>query len=94
MDLQRTNPKRSSDLHDEHYKSKDGTIETIDIIERLVCNGVPFELYDTVKRNYNVAQAFKYMDRQGKKASEDVSKELMKAENYIHRARTGKWITK
>ena len=82
----------STDLHDTHYKSESGSIETIDVIERLICNGIPEEYHETIKRNYCVGQAFKYLDRQGKKSTESIDKELTKAENYIHRARTGKWL--
>ena len=81
-----------TELHDSHYKSENESMETIDIIERLICNGIPEEYHETIKRNYCVGQAFKYLDRQGKKSTESVDKELTKAENYIHRARTGKWL--
>lgn len=79
-----------SDNHCEHYASrKDKCGETIDIMERLMCHDIPEELHSIVLRNFNVAQAFKYMDRLGAKDTAD--KELNKAENCIHRARTGVW---
>ena len=69
----------------------DGKIETIKyleyIIEALVKNGVE------PSKAYNVAMALKYLSsRLGAKDPVDV--ELLKAENYIHRARTGEWLPK
>jgi len=40
----------------------------------------------------SVAQALRYLLRAGTKPGENWQKELEKAENYIHRARTGRWI--
>jgi hypothetical protein len=79
--------------HDEHYEKrrKDG-VETIDIIERLMVHNIPEEYHRQVLMNYNVAQAFKYMDRLGSK--DEAEKELAKAENYLHRARTAEWKPK
>ena len=71
----------------------DGKIETIDYLEflmdALVRNGVP------ASRAFNVVTAVKYLSpRLGAKADQPIELDLMKAENYIHRARTGKWLDK
>ena len=74
--------------HDEHYASK--VIEPILVIEQVMSTAkeVPEEA------RYSVGQAIRYLMRVGTKAGEDWRKELDKAENYIHRARTGQWIGK
>ena len=71
----------------------DGKIETIDYLEflmdALVRNGVP------ASRAFNVVTAVKYLStRLGAKAGQPIELDLMKAENYIHRARTGEWLPK
>ena len=71
----------------------DGKIETIDylefIIDALVRNGIP------ASRAYDVVAALKYLSpRLGSKSETPIELDLMKAENYIHRARTGKWLDK
>lgn len=71
----------------------DGEIETIDYLESLmdalVRNRIP------ASRAFNVVTAVKYLSpRLGAKADQPIELDLMKAENYIHRARTGKWIGK
>ena len=60
-------------------------IETITLIEDIMSRGLP-----PVKA-YMVGNAAKYIIRMGKK-TEDFESDLFKAENYLHRARTGKWI--
>lgn len=71
----------------------DGKFETIDYLEymmvKLLENNVPPE------RAYDVTCALKYLSpRLGAKADQPIELDLMKAENYIHRARTGKWLDK
>ena len=71
----------------------DGKVETIDYLEymmaKLLENGVPPE------RAYDVVCALKYLSpRLGAKSDQPIQLDLMKAENYIHRARTGKWLDK
>lgn len=71
----------------------EGEIETIDYLEStmdaLVRNGIP------ASRAYNVVAALKYLSsRLGSKSGTPIELDLMKAENYIHRARTGKWLDK
>lgn len=71
----------------------DGKYETIDylefIVEALVRNGIP------ASRAYDVVSALKYLSpRLGAKSGNPIELDLMKAENYIHRARTGKWLDK
>lgn len=71
----------------------DGKIETIDylefIMDALVRNGIP------ASRAYDVVAALKYLSpRLGAKSGTPIELDLMKAENYIHRARTGKWLDK
>lgn len=71
----------------------DGKVETIDYLEymmvKLLDNNVPPE------RAYDVVCALKYLSpRLGAKSDQPIQLDLMKAENYIHRARTGKWLDK
>lgn len=82
--------KNSQTATGEYY---DGKIETIDYLEflmdALVRNGVP------PSRAYDVVAAVKYLSpRLGAKTDQPIELDLMKAENYIHRARTGKWLDK
>lgn len=83
--------KNSQTATGEYY---DGKIETIDYLEFLMDalvhgNGVP------ASRAYDVVAAVKYLStRLGGKADQPIELDLMKAENYIHRARTGKWLDK
>ena len=60
-------------------------IETITLIEDIMSRGLP-----PVKA-YMVGNAAKYIIRMGKK-TEDFESDIFKAENYLHRARTGRWI--
>lgn len=71
-----------------YYDGKFETIEYIEhVVENLVKNGIE------PKRAYCVGQALKYLStRLGAKADNPVELDLQKAENYIHRARTGEWI--
>ena len=83
-------PKNNLTATGEYY---DGKIETIDYLEStmdaLVRNGVP------ASRAYDVVAALKYLSsRLGSKSETPIELDLMKAENYIHRARTGKWLDK
>lgn len=75
----------------EHYEEiKDASgMEPIDIMEAAACLDIPQEYHQVARRNLNVAQALKYLLRLGAKDTAD--SELRKAENYIHRARTGGW---
>ena len=71
----------------------DGKVETIDYLEymmaKLLENGVP------PGRAYDVVCALKYLSpRLGAKSDQPIQLDLMKAENYIHRARTGKRLDK
>ena len=82
--------KNSQTATGEYY---DGKIETIDYLEflmdALIRNGVP------ASRAYDVVAAVKYLSpRLRAKADQPIELDLMKAENYIHRARTGKWLDK
>ena len=82
--------KNSQTATGEYY---DGKIETIEYLEflmdALVRNGVP------PSRAYDVVAAVKYLSpRLGGKADQPIELDLMKAENYIHRARTGTWLDK
>lgn len=82
--------KNSQTATGEYY---DGKIETIDYLEflmdALIRNGVP------ASRAYDIVAGVKYLSpRLGAKADQPIELDLMKAENYIHRARTGKWLDK
>lgn len=71
-----------------HYEGK---FETIDYLEymmaKLIANGVQPE------RAYDIVSALKYLSsRLNSKPGTPIEVDLMKAENYIHRARTGNWL--
>lgn len=71
----------------EHYKGlKSLGVESIAIIEAFM--EMTSQL--TPAQKYLCATALKYILRVGRKDSVEI--DLQKAENYIHRARTGKWI--
>jgi len=77
--------------HDGHYRELEMMgVEPIIIMETIMCAGIPNEFWTTVRRNLSAALATKYLLRMGRKDQSD--KELDKAANYIHRARTGRWI--
>ena len=83
-------PKNSRTATGEYY---DGEVETIVYLERLATALVK-NVVDP-KRVYNIVAATKYLSsRLGAKADQPIELDLMKAENYIHRARTGKWLPK
>ena len=84
-------PKNSRTATGEYYDG--GEVETIVYLEGLITalirNGVE------PKRAHNIVAATKYLSsRLGAKADQPIELDLMKAENYIHRARTGKWLPK
>lgn len=59
------------------------------MINALIRNGVE------PARAYNVVAALKYLSsRLGAKNDTPIELDLLKAENYIHRARTGHWLPK
>lgn len=68
----------------EHYRVNE-SVEAIDIIESVIKGE-----HLTPSQAWCAGNALKYLLRLGKKDA--VSNELFKAENYIHRARTGEWI--
>lgn len=79
-----------TNVHDEHYRKIEGRgVEPIEVQETIMCNDIPPEYHAIVKRNFNLAQAAKYMMRCGEK--DQPEKELAKAQNYIHRAINGFW---
>ena len=75
----------------EHYENAKEAlgVEPIDLLEAAACTDIPQEYHAVARRNLHVAQALKYLLRLGAKDAAD--SELRKAENYIHRARTGEW---
>lgn len=79
--------------HDGHYRTLEAKgAEPIERMEALVCRGIPEDLHRIAKRNLNMAMASKHQDRAGEKSGEAWEKELQKAENYLHRAWSGRWI--
>ena len=46
------------------------------------------------KPAYNIGLAIKYLLRLGLKEGESWEEDVAKAENYLHRARTGEWSLK
>lgn len=79
--------------HDSHYRNieENGLIEPIVRMESTICLGLPVEYHAIARRNLNLAMADKHIGRVGQKAGEVEDKELEKAGNYLHRARTGSW---
>lgn len=70
-----------------HYKGLEKLgIESIAILE----NFMEMDCKLTLTQKFLCASALKYILRVGRKDSVEI--DLQKAENYIHRARTGKWI--
>ena len=64
-----------------------GNTETIRIIEAIVGrNEIPR------KPAYAIGNAVKYLLRCGSKQGESWRDDVAKAENYLHRARTGEWM--
>lgn len=71
----------------------DGKFETIDYLEYMIVKLLENNM--APERAYDVVCALKYLSpRLGAKADQPIELDLMKAENYIHRARTGKWLDK
>lgn len=72
-----------------HYgiKTPIGEFEAIDIIEAVVSRKT---LSQPVA--YCVGNALKYILRVGNKPNASKWEDLAKAENYLHRARTGVWM--
>jgi len=52
------------------------------------------QLDTIVESAVNASYGMKHLARVGTKEIASVEQELLKAENYIHRARTGEWINK
>lgn len=74
----------------EYYQGKVETIDYIEqVVEKVVEQGVP------PVRAYDIGQALRYVStRLGGKDNNDYRLDLLKAMNYLHRARTGKWLPK
>lgn len=71
----------------------DGKIETIEYLEYM-SRSLHKNNIDPA-RAYDIIAALKYLSaRLGAKSGCPIEVDLMKAENYIHRARTGKWLDK
>lgn len=64
-----------------HYNTSE--IETIDFIEQVIKDYPP-------EMVFHIGNAIKYLARAPHKASTD--DDIYKAEDYIHRVRTGKWM--
>lgn len=76
--------------HDEHYRKIESCgVEPIEVCETIICTGIPPEFHESLKRNYNLAQANKYLMRCSQKG--DMKKDLDKARNYLHRSEHGCW---
>jgi hypothetical protein len=91
QDVPRVSPVKNSQTATGDYY--DGKFETIDYLEYMMVKLLENNM--TPERAYDVVCALKYLSpRLGAKADQPVQLDLMKAENYIHRARTGKWLDK
>lgn len=78
-------------LHDSHYREIEASREEpIIAMEREACKGLPEALHAQARRNLCNALAIKHERRLGYKDAPE--KEIEKALNYRHRARTGEWI--
>jgi hypothetical protein len=75
----------------DHYKDK-RLVETCLLMEQTAKN--VFEATGNLNAALWSATAMKHIDRLGTKDSTDIYDELLKIENYTHRARTGEWIQK
>ena len=77
--------------HDAHYNKADKRfgIESMRILEGINCTGIPEEYWDICKRNLSLCMEMKYVLRLGEKDAPE--KELDKASNFQHRARTGRF---
>lgn len=77
-------------MADEHYREIERTgVEPIEAMETAILAGIPAPHHAAVLRNLSIAMAVKYLLRCGSK--DEPEEELRKAENYLHRARTGRW---
>ena len=77
-------------MTDEHYREIERTgVEPIEAMETAILAGIPAPHHAAVLRNLSIAMAVKYLLRCGSKGAPE--EELRKAENYLHRARTGRW---
>lgn len=82
-----------TEKHDQHYRNLETRgIEPIKAMESVICNGIPESMHPVARRNLNIAQAIRYLLRAGEKEGQSASKDLDKAANYVHRARTGAWM--
>jgi hypothetical protein len=72
-----------------HYK-QGRVVETYLLMEQVAEN--VYKQTSDIKKALWAAMAMKHLDRVGTK--DDSDNELLKAENYIHRARIGNWIKK
>lgn len=85
-----TKTKNSRTATGEYY---DGKVETIDYLEYMLVKLLENNM--APERAYDVVCALKHLSpRLGAKADQPIELDLMKAEHYIHRARTGKWLPK
>jgi hypothetical protein len=74
-----------------HYKTN-RIVETCELMEQVACNVV--KSGGCIKKALWSAMAMKHLDRLGTKDGTNLDEELLKIENYAHRARTEKWIQK
>ena len=75
----------------EYYAA--GKMETIDYLENMMV--ALLENNISPKSAYDIVCALKYLSpRLGSKDDTPYKLDLLKAENYIHRARTGRWLDK
>ena len=75
----------------DHYK-KNRQIETCELMEQVAIN--VYGSGGSITMALWSATAMKHLDRLGTKDSTVLEDELLKIENYAHRARTGNWIQK
>ena len=70
-------------MNNKHYEL--ASCEAIDVIEDVIGGNCL-----SPAQSFAVGNALKYLLRLGKKDS--IESDLLKAENYLHRARTGEWL--
>ena len=71
--------------HDDHYAKMQ--IQPVDVQEQIL----NAESGLTSTQKHHICEAIAYQMRAGLKDGQDWKKDIEKAENYLHRARTGKW---
>jgi len=79
---------RRPDLHDRHYSQMN--IEPFDVMEQRM---EPLDGGPSPQEAMALAIAIKHITRAGRKKGQPWKKDIQKAQNYLHRALTGQWLS-